>query len=178
MIKHDAYLREPILKGTIACIKRRPEKVGVELTTNMSRFTNPSYNFLAGLKIPIKQLSVRNYVVFLSPSKFNKPSTCISFRKGSSKLVLRRKLNEFAMTRYFKERGLRRVRITASSCRKGLSLVRFDKDAFSGVYKSYQLDLLRSYIIGNKKCVNLSSIMSDPNFLISDWAIVHFKSVF
>ena len=116
----------------------------------MGRFTNPSYNFLAGSEVPIKQLSVRNYVVFLSQSKFNKPAASSSFRKGSPKLVLRRKRTEFAMTRSSKEWGLRRVHSTAPSCRKGPSYVRFDKDTLSGVYKSNQLDLLRSYIISNK----------------------------
>jgi group II intron reverse transcriptase/maturase len=142
----------------------------------MGRFTNPSYNFLAGSKVPIKRLSVRNYVVFLSPSKFNKPAASSSFRKGSPKLVLRRKRTEFAMTRNSKEWGLRRVHSTAPSCRKGPSHVRFDKDTLSGVYKSNQLDLLRSYIISNKKCVNLSIIMSDPNFLIAAWARIRSNS--
>ncbi len=176
VIKHDAYLRGLTSQGTIACIRRRSEKVSAKLLTNMGRFTNPSYNFLAGSEVPIKRLSVRNYVVFLSPSKFNKPAASSSFRKGSPKLVLRRKRTEFAMTRSSKEWGLRRVHSTAPSCRKGPSYVRFDKDTLSGVYKSNQLDLLRSYIISNKKCVNLSIIMSDPNFLIAAWARIRSNS--
>lgn len=176
VIKPDAYLRGLTSQGTIACIRRRSERVSDKLLTNMGRFTNPNYNFLAGSEVPIKRLSVRNYVVFLSPSKFNKPATSSSFRKGSSKLVLRRKQTEFAMTRNSKEWGLRRVHSTAPSCRKGPSYVRFDKDTLSGVYKSNQLDLLRSYIISNKKCVNLSKIMSDPNFLIAAWARIRSNS--
>lgn len=176
VIKPDAYLRGLTSQGTIACIRRRSERVSAKLLTNMGRFTNPNYNFLAGSEVPIKRLSVRNYVVFLSPSKFNKPATSSSFRKGSPKLVLRRKQTEFAMTRNSKERGLRRVHSTAPSCRKGPSYVRFDKDTLSGVYKSNQLDLLRSYIISNKKCVNLSKIMSDPNFLITAWARIRSNS--
>lgn len=169
VIKHDTYLRGLTSQGNTACIRRRPERAGVKLLTNMGRFTNPSYNFLAGSEVPIKHLSVRNYVVFLSPSKFNKPTTSSSYRKGSPKLVLRRKQTEFAMTRNSKEWGLRRVHSTVSFCRKGPSHVRFDKDTLSGVYKSNQLDILRSYIISNKKCVNLSIIMSDPNFLVAAW---------
>jgi len=176
VIKHDAYLRGPTSQGTIACIRRRSEIVSAKLLTNMGRFTNPSYNFLAGSEVPIKRLSVRNYVVFLSPSKFNKPAASSSLRKGSPKLVLRRKRTEFAMTRNSKEWGLRRVRSTATSCRKGPSYVRFDKDTLSGGYKSNQLDLLRSYIISNKKCVNVSKIMSDPNFLIAAWARIRSNS--
>ena len=176
VIKHDAYLRGPTLQGIIACIGRRSERVSAKLLTNMGRFTNPSYNFRAGSEVPIKRLSVRNYVVFLSPSKFNKPAASSSFRKGSPKLVLRRKRTEFAMTRNSKEWGLRRVHSTVASCRKGLSYVRFDKDTLSGVYKSNQLDLLRSYIISNKKCVNLSNIMSDPNFLIAAWVRIRSNS--
>ena len=172
VIKHSAYRRKLISKGNIACTRRRSERVSAKLLVNMGRFTNPSYNFLAGSEVPIKRLSVRNYVVFLSPSEFNKPATSSSFRKGSPKLTLRRKRTEFAMTRNSKEWGLRRVHNTATSCRKGPSYVRFDEGMLSGVYESNQLNLLRSYIISNKKCKNLSIIMSDPNFLISAWVRV------
>lgn len=176
VIKHDAYLRGPTSQGTIACIKRRFEIASAKLLTNMGRLTNPSYNFLAGSEVPIKRLSVRNYVVFLSPSKFTKPAASSSLRRGSPKLVLRRKRTEFAMTRNSKEWGLRRVHSTVTSCRKGPSYVRFDKDTLSGGYESNQLDLLRSYIISNKKCVNLSKILSDPNFLIAAWARIRSNS--
>jgi group II intron reverse transcriptase/maturase len=176
VIKHDAYLRGPTSKGTIACIRRHSERVSAKLFTNMGRFTNPSYNFLVGSEVPIKRVSVRNYVVFLSPSKFDKPAASSSFRKGSPKLVLRRKRTELAMTRNSKEWGLRRVHSTAPACRKEPSYVRFDKDTLSGVYESNQLDLLRSCIISNKKCVNLSKIMSDPHFLISAWVRIRSSS--
>jgi retron-type reverse transcriptase len=172
VIKHSADRRKLISKGNIACTKRRSEKASAKLLVNMGRFTNPNYNFLAGSEVPFKCLSVRNYVVFLSPNGFNKPATSSSFRKGSPKLTLRRKRTEFAMTRNSKEWGLRRVHSTATSSRKGLSYVKFDKDMLSGVYESNQLNLLRSYIISNKKCNNLSIIMSDPNFLLSAWVRV------
>nr|UXN44309.1 putative reverse transcriptase [Haslea karadagensis] len=176
VIKHDAYLRGPTSQGTIACIRRHSEIASAKLLTHMGRFTNPSYNFLAGSEVPINLLSVRNYVVFLSPSKFNKPAASSSLRKGSPKLVLRRKRTEFAITRNSKEWGLRRVHSTVPFCRKGPSYVRFDKDTLLGGYESNQLDLLRSYIISNKKCVNLSQIMSDPNFLIAAWARIRSNS--
>jgi group II intron reverse transcriptase/maturase len=175
VIKHGAYLGGPTSKGTIACTRRPPVIVEAKLLTNTDRFTNSSYNLLTGSEVPIKRLSVRNYVVFLSPSKFNKPAASSSFRKGSPKLVLRRKRTEFAMTRSSKEQGLRRVHSTVPSCRKEPSYVRFDKDMLSGVYKSDQLDLLRFYIISNKKCVNLSNIMSDTNFLIASWVRIRSK---
>lgn len=176
VIKHDTYLRGLTSQGNIACIKRHSERVSAKLLVNMGRFTNPSYNFLAGSEVPIKRLSVRNYVVFLSPSEFNKPATSSSFRKGSSKLTLRRKRTEFAMTRNSKGWGLRRVHSTVTSCRKGPSYVRFDKDMLSGLYDSNQLDLLRSYIVSNRKCINLSVIMSDPDFLIAAWNRVRSNS--
>ena len=173
MIKHSAYRRKLTSKGNIACTKRHSERANAKLLVNMDRFTNPSYNFLAGSEIPIKRLSVRNCIVFLSLSEFNKPATSSSFRKGSPKLTLRRKRMEFAMTRNSKEWGLRRVHSTVTSCRKGPSHVRFDEDTLSGAYESDQLNLLRSYIINNKKCNNLSIIMSDPNFLIAAWVRGH-----
>ena len=166
VIKYSAYRRKLISKGNIACTRRRSERASAKLLVNMGRFTNPSYNFLAGSEVLIKGLSVRNYIVFPTPSEFNKPTTGSSFRKGSPKLTFRRKRTKFAMTRNSKEWGLRRVHSTVTSCRKGPSHVRFNKNTLSSVYESNQLDLLRSYIISNKKCNNLSIIMSDPNFCL------------
>jgi len=168
VIKQGAYLRRLTSNGTIACTQRRSERVNAKLSTNMGRFTNPS-NFLAGSEVPIKFLSVRNYVVFLSLDKFNKPTTSSSYKKGSPKLVMRRKRTEFAMTRNSKEWGLRRVHSTDSSYGKGLSYTRFDKNVLSGMFKSSQLDILKSKIVSGQKCNNLSVIMSDPNFLIAAW---------
>lgn len=176
VIKHSAYRRKLISKGNIACTKRHSERASAKLLVNMGRFTNPSYNFLAGSEVPIKCLSVRNYVVFLSQNEFNKPATSSSFRKGSPKLTLRLKRMEFAITRNSKEWGLRRAHSTVTSCRKGPLYVRFDKSMLSGVYESNQLNLLRSYIMSNKKCNNLSIIMSDSNFLISAWVRVRSNS--
>ena len=169
VIKQGAYLRGLTSKGTIACTQRRSERVDAKLSTNMGRFTNPSNNFLAGSEVPNKFLSVRNYVVFLTLDKFNKPATSSSYKKGSPKLVMRRKRTEFAMTRNSKEWGLRRVHSTGSFYGKGLSYTRFDKNVLSGKFKSSQLDILKSKIISGQKCTNLSVIMSDPNFLIAAW---------
>lgn len=176
VIKHSAYRRKPISKGNIACTKRHSERVSAKLSNNKGKFMNPSYNFLAGSEVPNRILGVRNYVVSLAQNESSSPVTSSDQKKGSPKLFMRRKRTEFAITRNLKERGLRRVYTTVSSCRKEPSHVRLDKDTLSGVYKSNQLDLLRSYIISNKKCVNLSIIMSDPNFLIAAWARIRSKS--
>ena len=169
VVKQGAYLKRLTLKGNIACTQRRSERVDAKLLTDMGRFTNPRYNFLAGSEVPIKSLSVRNYVVFPTLDKFNKPSISNRHKKGSPKSVLRRKRAEFAMTRNSKEWGLRRVHSTDSSYGKGLSYTRFDKNVLLGIFKSSQLDILKSKIIGGQKCNNLSVIMSDPNFLIAAW---------
>ena len=63
VIKHDAYLRGLTSQGTIACIKRRSERVNAKLLTNMGRFTNPNYNFLAGSDV---ELIFTTIAVFLS----------------------------------------------------------------------------------------------------------------
>jgi len=176
VIKHSAYRRKLISKGNIACTKRHSERVSAKLLNNMGRFTNPSYNLLAGSEVPNRILGVRNYVVFFALNESSSPVTSSDQKRGSPKLFMRRKRMEFAMTRNSKERGLRRVHSTASSCRKEPSHVRFSKDTLSGVYRSNQLDLLRSYIINNKKCINLSRIMSDPNFLIAAWVRIRSNS--
>lgn len=135
----------------------------------MGRLTNPSYNFLAGSEVP-RSLSVRNYVVFLSSDKFKEPSASSGYKKGSPKLIMRRKRTEFAMTRNSKERGSRRIHSTNnSSIGKGSSYVRLEENVLSGTYESNQLEILKSNIINNRKCLNLSEIMADPNFLIAAW---------
>jgi hypothetical protein len=176
VIKRNTYLRGLTSKGKIACIKRYPERVGTKLATNMGRLTNPSYNFLAGSEVPIKSLSVRNYVVFLSPDKFNKPTTSSSYKKGSPKLVMRRKRTEFAMIRNLKGWGLRRVHSTNSSIGKEPSYARLRKDVLSGTFESSQLSVLKSNIVNGEKCNNLSIIMSDPNFLIAAWVKIRSNS--
>lgn len=173
MIKYSIYLREPISKEKIAGTKRHFEthasKANAKLKINMDRLTNLSYNSLAGFEIP-KSLSVRNYVVFLSLDRLKEPIANSRNKKGSPKLIRRRKRTEFAMTRNLKEWGLRRVNNTNNSLvGKGPSYVRLNEKVLSGIYESNQLDILKSYIVGNQKCLNLSIIMADPNFLIAAW---------
>lgn len=45
----------------------------------------------------------------------------------------------------------------------------------SGTYESNQLEILKSNIVNNQTCSNLSIIMADPNFLISAWVRVRSK---
>jgi group II intron reverse transcriptase/maturase len=136
----------------------------------MSRLTNPNYNFLAGSEVPILSLSVRNYVVFLSSDELKEPVASSEYKKGNSKLFMRQKLMEFAMTRHSKEWGLRRVHSTNNLfVGKEPNYVRLDEKILSGIYESIQLETLKFNIINNQKCTNLSIIMSDPNFLIAAW---------
>lgn len=84
MIKRSTYLRKLILKGNIACTKRHSVRVDTELLNNMGRFTNPSYNFLAGSKVTNKILGVRNYVVFLTLNESSYPTTgSVVIRRGA-----------------------------------------------------------------------------------------------
>ena len=157
VIKHSAYLKKLILKGTIACTKRHLEKVDVKLLINMSRLTNPSYNFSARLEVPNKILNVRNYVVFLTLDKFIKPTTISSYEKGSSKLIARQKHTEFGMIRHGKPRGSRKARSTKHLLRKEPTYVRLEETVLSGTFESKQLNVLKSNIISNEKCTNLST---------------------
>ncbi len=94
VIKHGNHLRGLTSKGNIAFTKRCFEAYGsranTELKINMGRFTNPSYNFLAGSEVPIS-LSIRNYVVFLLLDRFKEPIASSGYKKGSPKLIMRRK---------------------------------------------------------------------------------------
>lgn len=179
VIKHGNYLRRLTSKGNIAFTKRYFEtyelKVNTKLKINMGRFTNPSYNFLAGSRIPIS-LSIRNYVVFLLQDRSKEPIASSESKKGSPKLIMRRKRMEFAITRNLKKWGLRRTHSTNNtSVGKGSSYVRLEKNVLSGTYASNQLEILKSNIVNNQTCSNLSIIMADPNFLISAWARILLK---
>lgn len=179
VIKHGIYLRGPTSKGTVAYTKRHFEtlasRANAKLKFNMGRVTNPSYNFLAGSEVPIF-LSVRNYVVFLSSDELKEPTASSGHKKGSPKLITRRKRTEFAITRNSKEWGLRRFHSTNnSSVGKEPSYVRLDEKMLSGIYEFNQLEILKSNIINNQKCTNLSIIMSDPNFLIAAWVRIRSK---
>lgn len=180
VIKHSTYLREPISKGTTACTKSIPEVVkpraDCQLKINMSRLTNPSYNFLAGSEVPKNISSVRNYVVFFTLDKLNMPATSSRHKKGSSKLITRQKQTEFGMIRNGKPWGSRKARSTKNLLRKEPTYVSLEKTVLSGTFESKQLKVLKSNIISNKKCTNLSIIMSDPNFLIAAWVKIKSKS--
>jgi len=180
VIKHRTHLEELILKGKIACSKSisavGKSRVRCKLKINMSRFTNPSYNLLAGSKIPNSISSVRNYVIFPTPDKLNTLTTGSRYKRGSSKLIMRQKRMEFGMVRNGKPWGSRRVHSTNHFIGKGPSYFSLDKNLPLGNFKSKQLEMLKSNIINGRKCTNLSIIMSDPNFLIAVWVKTRFES--
>jgi retron-type reverse transcriptase len=131
---------------------------------------------LAGPEFPIFELSVRNYVVFLSPDKLNQPATSRGHEKESPKLAMRQKRMELAMTWNSKEWRLRRIHSTTHFIGKEFSYVRPDKLVPLGIFESSQLSELKFNIVGNLKCNNLSIIMSDPNFLIAAWIKIRSNS--
>ena len=172
-IKYSIYLRGPTPNGNTACAKRGVERVRPKLLINMGRLTNP-FNSMAESEVSIS-LSVRNYVVFLSPDKLKEP-TVNNFIEGSPKLIARRKQLELGMTRKSKDWGLRRARSTGNSFTgKGPSQIRLDDNLLSGTYKSSHLKILKSRMESKKKASNLSRILSDPNFLIAAWVRIRSK---
>ena len=179
VIKHGNYLRGLTSKGKIAFTKRYFEtpvsRVNTKLKINMGRFTKFSSNFLAGSEVP-KALSIRNYVVFPLLDSFKEPIASSENKKKSPKLIMRRKRTEFAITRNSKEWGLRRTHSTNNtSVGKGSSYVRLEENLLSGTYESDQLEILKSNIVNNQTCSNLSIIMADPNFLMAAWVRIRSK---
>lgn len=182
VIKHSIHLREQISNGTVAYTKRHFEmfpfasRVSAKLKINMGKVMNLSYNFLGGSEVPELSLSVRNYVVFLALDELKDPTASSGHKKESPKLITRRKRTELAMTRNSKEWGLRRIHSTNnSSVGKESSYVRLAEKMLSGIYETNQLEILKSNVISNQTCTNLSIIMSDPNFLIAAWVRIRSK---
>jgi hypothetical protein len=98
----------------------------------MNRLTNPSYNFLAGFEVPTNSSSVKNYVVFFILDELEVPTISNSHKKGSSKLITRRKRAEFGITRKEKPWGLRRSYSTSHLTRKKTSHFSPEEIALSG----------------------------------------------
>lgn len=76
---------------------------------------------------------------------------------------------EFGILQHSEGCGERRNLSTVLINRKVSSLTRLTDSGLSGPYKSQQLLKLKNDLSDGLKAINLSVIMSDPDFLIASW---------
>jgi group II intron reverse transcriptase/maturase len=179
-INHHTYLEGPTYRGNVACVKRLYEIVKAKIKLPMSRFTNP-YNpapkseVFPYIHYDIMEREVPDYVVSgtLDQSKL----AAISYRitGGSSKGNTQQKDVEFGISRNMKVWGKRRFHSTAFICGKETSCVSEGKDWFSGESFESQLINLTKQSNSKYKVQNLTTIMSDPNFLVACWIKIKSK---
>lgn len=93
----------------------------------------------------------------------------------SPKVIIRQETKELGISRNTKVLGRRRIHITAFSGKES-SLTFSPEYKLSGFYKSEELNSLLKNIENNSVCTNLSTIMSDSNFLIACWVNIKSKA--
>lgn len=152
--------------GNTACAEKLTERMLAEIKFTMVRITNP--NFMPGSEVP-NMWCVSNYVVLESPKRQKQAATRCRLMKGKPKVNMRRGLMEFGILQHLEKCGERRNRSTGVITRKGSSLIQFTDSELSGSYKGEQLLKLKSDLLKGNKANNLSTILSDPKFLIFCW---------
>lgn len=171
IVNHQAYLKEQILKGTIACLKRLSEmisRVTAEIMILMARLTN--LNLKAGSEVPLPYVDVRDvryYVVCLSFSQSKQPAANSRKNRERPKSIELPGVLEFGIARSTKVPGQRRLRSTIIIDRKGARYSTMRDARFAGLNFKHQFEKLEKDIKLGNKANNLTTIMSDKEFLIS-----------
>ena len=186
MVNHCTYRRGLTSKGTAACTKRSSEKVGTEIIdihieTFMDRLTN--LNLKVESEIPRPYIlnnhkdvqGVRYYVVCLSLSQSMQPTNSIRKNNESPKNVFYQKQTEFGISRHAKALGRRRIHSTTSICRKGSIRFSVGDVEFEGSTIKDQFNLLFENLKLNKKANNLTTILSNKQFLIGCYSNIKSK---
>ena len=185
-VNRRTYPERLTRKGTAACPKRGPVRVGPEIKITMVRMTNP-LSLCRGQKSPqisrfMRQLLVQgvaDYVVSTTPVLSKQTAIINSFGDGKPKAIVRRVQVKYGIPRSAKAQGVRRFHSTGlikcnsqtrgKHTEKGTSLKSKRKSLLPGYDGSLELDEFFRNLENGKKCNNLSVIMSDPDFLIGCW---------
>lgn len=187
MINHRTYRRGPISKGNIACAKRFSERVGAEIKGNfteipMGRLTNLNPKVESEISFPNILINLKDvrgkryYVVCLLLSQSKQPISSANKNGESPKGIFHsRKHAEFATSRKTKVWGIRRIHSTAFICRKGSSKFSIGEVEFKGSAIKDQFDILYKDLKCNKKANNLTTILSNTEFLIECYSNIKSK---
>ena len=166
--------RETELRTT-ACAKRLAARMFAKIKFTMARLTN--LNFMSGSEFPFYKiksynvLGVSDYVVSESLKQSRQTVARSELMRERPKVSIRRNYSKFGILQCRHVlHGERRNRSTINMInRKGSSLTQLANSELSGSYKSQQLLKLKSDLDKGLKAKNLTTIMSDPDFLIASW---------
>jgi group II intron reverse transcriptase/maturase len=186
MVNCRTYLRGLTSKGTVACTKRPSERAkaeikGIYTETFMDRLTN--LNPKIGSEIPLSYITseykdvrgVKHYVVCLTPSQ-SKQSTRSSRKNGESpKSVFCQEQAEFGISRSAKALGRRRIHSTAFTSGRESSKFSIGDIEFEGSTIKNQFNLLYSDLKLKNKASNLTTILSNKEFLIGCYSNIKSK---
>ena len=171
IVNHRTYLRGLTSKGTTACTKRPSEiisRVRVEIKILMDRLTN--LNPKAGSEVPHPLLDVqgvRYCVVYFIFSQSKQPTS--SSRKNGENPKSKhncQKRMEFGISRNMKMWGRRRIHSTTFISGKESNRFAVEEVKFEGSTIKDQFKKLKSDLKQGNKANNLTTILSNKNFLI------------
>ena len=173
IVNHCTYLRRLTSKGILACAKRFSEitsRVKAEITVPKDRITN--LNSVVEYKTPLlknskKVWGEKFYVVNFLLNQSNQPASSSKLTGESPKGITLQECSEFGISRNVKAWGRRRIHSTTFICGKGSSKfsildIWFEGRVIENHFKKFQNNLNRGL-----KVDNLTSILSDKDFLFS-----------
>jgi group II intron reverse transcriptase/maturase len=168
IVNHHTYLRRLTPKGTVACVKRLSEIARAKIKLPMDRLTN--LNSTVGSEVPLSYFKnvqgARNYVVFFVLNQSKQPARRSRIIEGDPKGIQVQKRPEFGISRNTKVWGRRRIHSTAFICRKESSKFMIGDTWFEGQEIKNQFQKLIRDLENKERANNLTTIMSNRDFLI------------
>jgi group II intron reverse transcriptase/maturase len=168
IVNHHTYLRRLTPKGTIACVKRLSEIARVEIKLPMDRITN--LNPMVGSEVPLSYIKnvqrAKNYVVFSALNQLKQPTSSSRVIGEGPKGKQFQKRSEFGISRNTKVWGRRRIHSTAFICGKESSKFMIGDTWFEGQEIENQFQKLLKDLDDNKRISNLTTIMSNRDYLV------------
>lgn len=168
IVNHHTYLRRPTLKGTTACVKRLSEIARVEIKLPTDRITN--LNSTVGSEVPFSYIKnmqgAKNYVVFFVLNQLKQPARSSRVIGEGPKGIHCQTRSEFGISRNTKVWGRRRIHSTAFICGKESSKFMIGDTWFEGQEIKNQFQKLLEDLDNNKQVSNLTTIMSNRDYLV------------
>ena len=177
IVNHHTYLRRPTPKGNIACVKRLSEIVRAKIKLPTDRITN--LNSTVGSEVPFSYIKnmqgAENYVVFSVLNQSKQPARSSRLIGEGPKGIHYQKRSEFGISRNTKVWGRRRIHSTAFICGKGSSKFMIGDTWFEGQEIKNQFQKLLKDLEDKKRANNLTTIMSNRDFLVGSYLSIRSK---
>ena len=177
IVNHHTHLKRLTLKGNTACVKRLSEKAKAKIKLPMDRITN--LNSMVESKVSFSYTKnmqgAKNYIVFFALNQSKQPVRNSKIIGEGPKGVHFQKRSEFGISRNTKVWGRRRIHNTAFICGKESSKFKIGDTWFEGQEIKNQFQKLLQNLKNNERINNLTTIMSNRNFLIGCYLSIKSK---